>query len=101
MFKQAGKGMVGLAALSQFPTGESNGAEAPQTAPANEPGQTTKPVEKLRIATCQFPVSTNPVENEKYIRDFMRKAVAGGAHLLHTSEACLSGYAGIDFRSFE
>jgi len=31
----------------------------------------------------------------------MGQAAAAGAHLLHTSEACLSGYAGIDFPSFE
>ena len=31
----------------------------------------------------------------------MRQAPEAGAHLLHTSEACLSSYAGIDFASFE
>ncbi len=31
----------------------------------------------------------------------MHQAIAAGAHLLHTSEACLSGYAGVDFRSFQ
>jgi predicted amidohydrolase len=31
----------------------------------------------------------------------MQKAAAAGVHLLHTSEACLSGYAGIDVASSE
>jgi predicted amidohydrolase len=35
------------------------------------------------------------------MRDFLRQAAQTGAHLLHTSEASLSGYAGIDFKSFE
>jgi predicted amidohydrolase len=99
--KQAGKSLAGLVALSQFTAGVSNGAELTPPAPASAPGQATKPVEKLRIATGQFPVSAHPVENAKHIGDFMREAAAGGAHLLHTSEACLSGYAGIDFPSFE
>jgi predicted amidohydrolase len=30
----------------------------------------------------------------------MQKAAAKGAHLLHTPEACLSGYAGSDYKSF-
>ena len=30
----------------------------------------------------------------------MEKAAAANAHLLHASEACLSGYAGADFTSF-
>ncbi|MCC7497427.1 MAG: carbon-nitrogen hydrolase family protein [Bryobacterales bacterium] len=39
-------------------------------------------------------------QNAQYVREFMRRAVKSGAHLLHTSEACLSGYAGSDFKSF-
>ncbi len=57
--------------------------------------------EKLRVATCQFPVSGNPAENATFIRGFMHQASQAGAHLLHTSEACLSGYAGVDVPSFE
>jgi len=94
-------GVAGMAALSQLTAGISNGAEVSTPASASPPDQPKIPVEKLRIATCQFPVGGNPVENAKYIRDFMHQAVADGAHLLHTSEACLSGYAGIDMPSFE
>ena len=42
-----------------------------------------------------------PAENAKYVRDFMRQAAREGAHLLHTSEASLSGYAGCDFTTFQ
>lgn len=95
-------GVASLAALAQFPGGGvSQAAQAPpQPAPASPPGREANPRETLRVATCQFPVSGKPAENANYIRDFMRQAAAAGAHLLHTSEACLSGYAGIDFPSF-
>ena len=103
--KAAGKALVGasgLTALSALPGGKSSSAaEAPpQTTPATQPGQQTNPAAKLRIATCQFPVSANPTENAKYVADFMRAAAKQGAHLLHTSEASLSGYAGCDFKTF-
>lgn len=54
----------------------------------------------LRVATCQFPVTADIGRNARYIRRYLRKAADGGAHLLHTSETCLSGYAGTDFPSF-
>lgn len=56
---------------------------------------------KLRIASCQFPVSNDIVKNAYYIRRYMKRAVEAGADLLHTSETCLTGYAGNDFESFE
>lgn len=56
---------------------------------------------KLRVASCQFPVTEDIARNAAYIRRFMRRAAAAGAHLLHTSEACLSGYPGADFSSFK
>ena len=63
--KAAGKALAsvaGLAALSSLPGGElSSAAEAPspQTTRAGQPSQRAKPTEKLRIATCQFPVSAD------------------------------------------
>jgi predicted amidohydrolase len=86
-------GAAGLFALSRLPG---------QT--ASEPSATTpqpSAAEKLTVATCQFPVSANPARNADYIREFMRQAAQSGAHLLHTSEACLSGYPGTDLSSFE
>ena len=64
------------------------------------PPEADRPKEGLRVATCQFPVSGSVPENARYIREFMQHAAKSGAHLLHTSEACLSGYAGIDRPSF-
>jgi len=99
----AGKAFAGVASLNALSslsgaTELSNVADAPQsqTTAAN-----ANPTEKLRIATCQFPVSGSAAENAKYIRDFMHAAAGEGAHLLHTSEASLSGYAGCDFPTFE
>lgn len=56
---------------------------------------------KVRIASCQFPVSEDIHKNAQYIKRYMHKAADVGADLLHTSEACLSGYAGSDFASFQ
>ena len=56
---------------------------------------------KLRVASCQFPVSEDIGKNALYIHRYMRKAVDAGADILHTSEACLSGYAGSDFINFD
>ena len=56
---------------------------------------------KLRIASCQFPVTRDIGRNAQYIQRYMARAAEVGADLLHTSEACLSGYAGIDYDSFE
>ena len=58
-------------------------------------------MKKLRVASCQFPVTGEVARNARYIRRYMKKAADAGAHLLHTSEACLSGYAGVDFPSFK
>lgn len=54
----------------------------------------------LRVASCQFPVTEDVTRNARFILAFMARARQAGAHLLHTSEACLSGYAGSDFSSF-
>ena len=59
-----------------------------------------KTMMKLKVASCQFPVTEDVRRNARFIRRYMKKAVSGGAHVLHTSEACLSGYAGTDFASF-
>ncbi|MBN1671646.1 MAG: carbon-nitrogen hydrolase family protein [Kiritimatiellae bacterium] len=56
---------------------------------------------KLRVASCQFPVTGDIGRNARYVRRYMQKAAEAGAHLLHTSETCLSGYARHDFPSFD
>ena len=103
--KATGKALAGATVLTALPHlsdgGVSNaGQTSSQPIPVTPSDHGAKPAETLRIATCQFPVSGDPAENAKCIRDFLHQAAEAGAHLLHTSEACLSGYAGIDFRSF-
>ncbi|MGI6375994.1 MAG: carbon-nitrogen hydrolase family protein [Anaerolineae bacterium] len=58
-------------------------------------------MDQLHVASCQFPVSGDVRRNARYIRSYLRRAAEAGADLLHTSEACLSGYADSDLPSFE
>lgn len=55
--------------------------------------------QKLRIAICQFPVSSDIANNAKFIRRFMKKAAAAAAHVVHFPETALSGYERLDFTS--
>ena len=60
---------------------------------ASEPG--------LKVATCQFPVSGDIVENARYVRDFVKEAAKNKADVVHFSEAALSGYARVDVPDFD
>lgn len=51
---------------------------------------------KLRLATCQFPVSGDVRANAAWVRTQMRRASEEGADLVHFPECALSGYAGVD-----
>jgi deaminated glutathione amidase len=98
-----GKALAGLAGFDMVsslssPEGLPNVTGAP---PSQARSCGPKSTQKLRIATCQFPVSGSAAENAAYVRDFMHRAARQGAHLLHTSEASLSGYPGSDLPSFE
>jgi len=55
----------------------------------------------LKVASCQFAVNGSVEHNSGKIRELMRQAVDGGAEVVHFSECALSGYAGIDFESFD
>ena len=55
----------------------------------------------LNVATCQFAVSENIEANARQIRDLMIQAAEKNADIVHFSECALSGYASIDFDSFE
>jgi hypothetical protein len=99
--QMAGKALVGAAGLNSW-SSLSDASGLPGVAHPPQPEKTeTNCAVKLCIATCQFPVCASPAENAKYVRDFMHQAAAQGAHLLHTSEASLSGYPGSDLPSFE
>ncbi|WP_231943740.1 carbon-nitrogen hydrolase family protein [Aeoliella mucimassa] len=68
---------------------------------ASDAERAASPIETLRVASCQFPVGSDIASNGEWIRRYMRQAKEADAHLLHTSEASLSGYAGVDFRDFQ
>jgi predicted amidohydrolase len=55
---------------------------------------------RLRVATCQFPVSADPARNAAWVRRQMRQAAGHGAHVAHFPECALAGYAGIDLGSY-
>ncbi len=56
---------------------------------------------KLTVATCQFPIGPDVSKNLKYVARQIRTASDRGADVAHFPEACLSGYAGVDFASHE
>jgi predicted amidohydrolase len=55
----------------------------------------------LQIAACQFGVTESVKRNAAAIRKFLEKAKDTGAEVVHFSECALSGYAGMDFASFD
>ena len=56
---------------------------------------------RLTVATCQFPVDSDIRRNLRYVSRQIRTAKDRGAHVAHFPEASLSGYAGVDFPSYE
>ena len=57
--------------------------------------------EKLKVATCQFPVSGHVGSNADYIERFIKEAALNKADIVHFSEAALTGYPPKDVPSFE
>lgn len=55
----------------------------------------------LKVATCQFAVSSSIKRNCRQICDFMRKAAEAKADIIHFPECALSGYVGTDFPTFD
>ena len=55
---------------------------------------------RLRIATAQFPVAASIARNLRHMRQLLEKAKAQKADVVHFSEACLGGYAGVEFKSW-
>jgi predicted amidohydrolase len=56
---------------------------------------------KIKIATSQFAVSADIFSNKNYIATQMIEAKHNGAAVIHFPEGSLSGYAGIDFITFD
>ncbi|MCI2416841.1 carbon-nitrogen hydrolase family protein [Saccharopolyspora sp. K220] len=55
----------------------------------------------IRVATCQFPVSANIRRNLGHVVRQVRVAAERGADVAHFPEGALSGYAGVDFGTFD
>ena len=56
---------------------------------------------RIRIATCQFPVSENIMANFRYIAGQMTEASLKKADVVHFPECALSGYPGTDMMSLD
>lgn len=56
---------------------------------------------QLKIATSYFPVSASIDANLTHIHRQMRQAAQEGCDVIHLPECGLSGYAGVDFESYE
>ncbi len=56
---------------------------------------------RIRIASCQFPVSSDIKENYNYIREQITEASLKKADVAHFPECALSGYPGTDMMSLE
>ena len=70
-----------------------------QAFPANSPDQQGKG--KIRIASCQFPVSSDIQSNWNWIRKQMIEAHLKKATIVHFPECALSGYPGVDMDSLD
>jgi predicted amidohydrolase len=55
----------------------------------------------LKIATCQFAVSSSIRRNCRAICELLREAKKSKADVVHFSECALSGYVGTDFPNFD
>jgi predicted amidohydrolase len=56
---------------------------------------------KLTVSTSYFPVDADINSNLRYVLRHMRVSQAKGANVVHFPEACLSGYAGAEFKSYK
>jgi len=56
---------------------------------------------RMRIASCQYPVSASIAENYQWIEKHMIEAKLKKADIVHFPECALSGYPGSDMKSLE
>ncbi len=61
----------------------------------------TKESGKIRIASCQFPVSSDIRENYRWIESQINEAKLKKADIVHFPECALSGYPGSDMTSLD
>ena len=70
---------------------------APVSAQISRPNESGK----LRIASCQFPVSPDIRSNAQWITKQMKEAGDLGVNIVHFPECALSGYANVDYDSLD
>ncbi len=71
-------------------------------APAEgQPEIASLPEKRMRVASCQFPVSSSIPDNAGWICQQMRVASDSGAHVAHFPELALTGYPGVDMPNLE
>jgi predicted amidohydrolase len=69
---------------------------------ANEQNQIiSQESQKIRIASCQFPVSADIDENFRWIKSQIIEAKLKKADIVHFPECALSGYPGSDMKSLD
>ncbi len=56
---------------------------------------------RIRVASCQFPVSSDLLENYRFIKAQMIEASLKNADVVHFPECALSGYPGTDMMTLE
>ena len=56
---------------------------------------------KIRIASCQFPVSSSIASNLQWISEQIIEANLKKATIVHFSECALTGYPGVDMKSMD
>jgi predicted amidohydrolase len=56
---------------------------------------------KIRIASCQFPISSDIMENLRWIENQMTDAKLRKVDIVHFPECALSGYPGVDMESLD
>ncbi len=60
-----------------------------------------KDIGRIRIASCQFPVSSDIKENYRYIEEQLTEAKLKKADVAHFPECALSGYPGTDMMTLD
>jgi len=56
---------------------------------------------KIRIASCQFPISANIMENLRWIEEQLTEAKLRRVDIVHFPECALSGYPGADMETLD
>ena len=56
---------------------------------------------KIRIASCQFPISSDIMENLRWIEKQLTEAKLRKVDIVHFPECALSGYPGVDMESLD